>query len=179
MMLADEDGRDRYVAAQWLNLRRWLDQNPDDALAPAVRKELTDEPARYARSTREYLGVGVFALMQRWCSSADADVEPRESAAVGEGVDCGDRPVGLVEDHQSDPLVVHCDEHAGTAVHHHRPQLSVGLREQQRSTSDTWRAVDDYGRFALRRASPVAERDVRVQYEQTRTGRHDHVPSLR
>ncbi len=65
MMLADQDSWDRYAAAQWLNLRRWLDQNPDDELATEVREELTAEPARYARSTREYLGWGVFALMKR------------------------------------------------------------------------------------------------------------------
>ncbi|MER5279077.1 methyltransferase domain-containing protein [Streptomyces sp. NPDC002809] len=65
MMLADQDSWDRYVAAQWLSMRRWLDRNPDDELAPDVREELTTEPARYARSTREYLGWGVFALMKR------------------------------------------------------------------------------------------------------------------
>jgi SAM-dependent methyltransferase len=65
MMLADQDSWDRYCAAQWLNLRRWLDRNPDDELAPEVRAELTTEPARYARNTREYLGWGVFALMKR------------------------------------------------------------------------------------------------------------------
>jgi SAM-dependent methyltransferase len=65
MVLADQDSWDRYAAAQWLNLRRWLDRNPDDELAPEVREELTSEPARYARSTREYLGWGVFALMKR------------------------------------------------------------------------------------------------------------------
>jgi len=65
MMLADQDSWHRYAAAQWLNLRHWLDRNPDDELAPEVREELTSEPARYARSTREYLGWGVFALMKR------------------------------------------------------------------------------------------------------------------
>ena len=65
MMLADQDSWDRYAAAQWLNMRRWLDRNPDDELAPEVREELTSEPASYARSTREYLGWGVFALMKR------------------------------------------------------------------------------------------------------------------
>jgi SAM-dependent methyltransferase len=65
MILADQDSWDRYAAAQWLNLRRWLDRNPDDELAPEVRDELTSEPARYARSTREFLGWGVFALMER------------------------------------------------------------------------------------------------------------------
>ena len=65
MMLADQDSWDRYVAAQWLNMRRWLDQNPHDELAPDLREELTSEPARYAASTREHLGWGVFALMKR------------------------------------------------------------------------------------------------------------------
>lgn len=65
MVLADRDSWDRYAAAQWLNLRRWLDRNPDDELAPEVRSELAAEPARYARSTREHLGWGVFALMKR------------------------------------------------------------------------------------------------------------------
>jgi SAM-dependent methyltransferase len=65
MMLADQDSWDRYAAAQWLNLRRWLDRHPDDELAPEVREELTDEPARYARGIRQYLGWGVFAMMRR------------------------------------------------------------------------------------------------------------------
>ncbi|WP_062353261.1 methyltransferase domain-containing protein [Herbidospora yilanensis] len=65
MMLADQDSWDRYAAAQWLNLRRWLDRNPDDELAPEVRAELTTEPVQYARYGREYLSWGVFALMKR------------------------------------------------------------------------------------------------------------------
>jgi hypothetical protein len=70
MVLADQDSWDRYQAAQWLNLRRWLDENPDDELAPEVRAELTTEPARYARYQREYLGWGVFALMGRAAPTA-------------------------------------------------------------------------------------------------------------
>ncbi|WP_306366340.1 cyclopropane-fatty-acyl-phospholipid synthase family protein [Nocardiopsis sp. CC223A] len=65
MMLSDQDSWDRYTAAQWLSMRRWLDQNPDDELAPEVREKLTTEPARYARYGREYLSWGVFALMKR------------------------------------------------------------------------------------------------------------------
>ncbi len=65
MVLADGDSWDRYQAAQWLNLRRWLDRNPGDELAAEVRAELTTEPARYTRYQREYLGWGVFALMAR------------------------------------------------------------------------------------------------------------------
>lgn len=65
MVLADQNSWDRYRAAQWLNLRSWLDRNPDDALATQVRSELTTDPVRYARYEREYLGWGVFALMKR------------------------------------------------------------------------------------------------------------------
>ncbi|MFZ3572672.1 SAM-dependent methyltransferase [Streptomyces sp. BH097] len=65
MVLADQDSWDRYQAAQWLNMRRWLDENPGDELAAEVRAELTTEPARYTRYQREHLGWGVFALMAR------------------------------------------------------------------------------------------------------------------
>lgn len=66
MVLTDQDGWDRYEAAKWLTMRRWLAANPDDdELAGEVRAQLTSEPVRYATYTREYLGWGVFALMQR------------------------------------------------------------------------------------------------------------------
>lgn len=65
MVLADQDGWDRYEAAKWLTMRRWLEANPNDELAKEVRAQLTSEPVRYATYTREYLGWGVFALMTR------------------------------------------------------------------------------------------------------------------
>lgn len=65
MVLADQNGWDRYEAAKWLTMRRWLEAHPDDELAGEVRAQLTSEPARYAAYTREYLGWGVFALMPR------------------------------------------------------------------------------------------------------------------
>ena len=65
MVLADQDSWDRYEAAKWLTMRRWLAANPDDELANEVRAQLTSEPVRYATCTREYLGWGVFALMAR------------------------------------------------------------------------------------------------------------------
>ena len=63
MVLADQDGWDRYEAAKWLTMRRWLEANPGDDLAAEVRARLTSEPERYATYTREYLGWGVFVLM--------------------------------------------------------------------------------------------------------------------
>ncbi len=65
MVLADQDGWDRYEAAKWLTMRRWLEANPDDDLATEVRAKLTSEPGRYAAYTREYVGWGVFALIPR------------------------------------------------------------------------------------------------------------------
>ena len=65
MVLADRECWDRYEAAKWLTMRRWLDANPDDDLAIDVRARLTVDPERYAACTREYLGWGVFALMAR------------------------------------------------------------------------------------------------------------------
>lgn len=64
-MLANQDGWDRYEAANWLTLRRWLEANPDDELAEDIRAKLASEPERHAAFTREYLGWGVFALMPR------------------------------------------------------------------------------------------------------------------
>ncbi len=65
MVLSDPDGWDRYEAAKWLTMRRWLDANPDDELTREVRDRLASEPARYAAYTRAYLGWGVFALIRR------------------------------------------------------------------------------------------------------------------
>jgi len=65
MVLADQDGWDRYEAAKWLTMRRWLEANPRDELAEEVRALLTSEPVRHAAYTRDYLGWGVFALMPR------------------------------------------------------------------------------------------------------------------
>ena len=65
MVLADQDSWDRYEAAKWLTMRRWLEANPDDDFVKEVRAALTREPKRYATYTREFLGWGVFALMAR------------------------------------------------------------------------------------------------------------------
>jgi hypothetical protein len=65
MVLADQEGWDRYEAAKWLTMRRWLEANPDDDFAPEVRATLTAAPKRHVTWTREFLGWGVFALMPR------------------------------------------------------------------------------------------------------------------
>ena len=65
MVLADQEGWDRYEAAKWLTMRRWLAENPGDDFAKEARALLTSEPRRHVTYTREYLGWGVFALMAR------------------------------------------------------------------------------------------------------------------
>lgn len=65
MVLANQDDWDRYEAAKWLTMRRWLENNPEDDFAKEVRAQLSSEPQRYASYTRDYLGWGVFALMPR------------------------------------------------------------------------------------------------------------------
>lgn len=65
MILTDEDGWDRYAAAQWFTVRAWLDENPDDDMAGEMRAELDDAPLRHVRYPRPYLGWGVFVLKRR------------------------------------------------------------------------------------------------------------------
>lgn len=65
MVLADQEGWDRYEAAKWLTLRRWLDSNPDDEMASEIRTMLDTAPVNHVTYTREYLGWGVFVLMAR------------------------------------------------------------------------------------------------------------------
>jgi SAM-dependent methyltransferase len=65
MVLASVDDWDRYVGAQWLSIRRFLDEHPDDELASEMRVELDTAPARHVTFQREYLGWGVFALVRR------------------------------------------------------------------------------------------------------------------
>lgn len=62
MMHADEASWDRYVAAQWFTLRRWLDEHPDDPLRQDVRAFLDTSRRTYLDVQRRYLGWGVFLL---------------------------------------------------------------------------------------------------------------------
>nr|VXZ88247.1 Uncharacterised protein [Klebsiella pneumoniae] len=47
MVLADREGWDRYEAAKWLTMRRWLEANPHDDFAPEVRQQLTTAPLHH------------------------------------------------------------------------------------------------------------------------------------
>ena len=65
MVLSSPDDWDRYAAAHWLNIRRWLDANPGDPLAPELRAELDTDPVSHVTYQRDHLGWGVFALLKR------------------------------------------------------------------------------------------------------------------
>jgi SAM-dependent methyltransferase len=65
MVLSSQDDWDRYAAAHWLNIRRWLDANPGDPLWAQMRAELDTDPVSHVKYRREYLGWGVFALLKR------------------------------------------------------------------------------------------------------------------
>lgn len=62
MVHADEASWDRYVAAQWFTLRRWLDEHPDDPMRAQVREFLDTSRRTYLDVQRHYLGWGVFLL---------------------------------------------------------------------------------------------------------------------
>lgn len=62
MVLTSTDDWDRYAASQWLNVADWLDANPDDPDAAAVRAERDDARRRYLTDERGTVGWGVFVL---------------------------------------------------------------------------------------------------------------------
>lgn len=79
MVLADEHSWDRYVAAQWLTLRRFVDAHPEDELVPELRAELDSAPESYLRYQRRYLGWGVFALIRRAAPRVAVRSAPRSA----------------------------------------------------------------------------------------------------
>jgi SAM-dependent methyltransferase len=62
MVLADADSWDRYVAAQWWAVTRWLSTNADSPDAPAMREYLDNARRSHLAYGRRYLGWGVFVL---------------------------------------------------------------------------------------------------------------------
>jgi SAM-dependent methyltransferase len=62
MVLADADSWDRYVAAQWWAVTRWLSTNTDSPDAPAMREYLDNARRSHLAYGRRYLGWGVFVL---------------------------------------------------------------------------------------------------------------------
>lgn len=62
MVLADGDSWDRYAAAQWWTLERWLRANPEDSRRARVREFLDRSRRSHLEFARRYLGWGVFLL---------------------------------------------------------------------------------------------------------------------
>lgn len=62
MVLADEHSWDRYAAAQWWNLRTWLDEHPGDPRTAEVREFLDTTRRAHLQHQRRHLGWGVFVL---------------------------------------------------------------------------------------------------------------------
>ncbi len=62
MVLADGNSWDRYVAAQWWTVARWLDDHPDHPDAPEMRRYLDRSRRSHLAYGRRYLGWGVFVL---------------------------------------------------------------------------------------------------------------------
>lgn len=64
MVLADQQGWDRYAATQWMTVRNWLDENPHDPDAAALADWIARERRAYLTYGRRYLGWGIFVLRQ-------------------------------------------------------------------------------------------------------------------
>lgn len=62
MVLADQDSWDRYRAAQWWTVERWLRDNGDHPDAAQMRAFLDDGRRSYLTNGRRLLGWGVFVL---------------------------------------------------------------------------------------------------------------------
>jgi SAM-dependent methyltransferase len=62
MVLADQDSWDRYMAAQWWTVDRWLHDNPGHPDAGDMRGYLDESRRSHLAYSRPYLGWGVFVL---------------------------------------------------------------------------------------------------------------------
>ena len=65
MVLADQNGWDRYVAMQWIAVSDWLRTNPDAPDADEIQELHERYRRQYLTYGRRYLGWGVFLLRQR------------------------------------------------------------------------------------------------------------------
>ncbi len=62
MVLADQNSWDRYVASQWLAVREWVLQNPDDPDSANLKAWIKQSQRAYLDYQRDYLGWGVFVI---------------------------------------------------------------------------------------------------------------------
>jgi SAM-dependent methyltransferase len=62
MVIANQDGWDRYEAPQWMAVNDFLVANPNDPDASKLREWITNNRRTYLQYGRRYLGWGVFVL---------------------------------------------------------------------------------------------------------------------
>ena len=62
MVLANQDGWDRYEASQWMAVNDYLRANPNDPEADALRQWVSNNQRVYFKYGRRYLNWGVFVL---------------------------------------------------------------------------------------------------------------------
>ena len=64
MVLANQDGWDRYEAPQWMAVNDFLRANPNDPDASALREWISNNRRAYLKYGRRYFGWGVFVLQR-------------------------------------------------------------------------------------------------------------------
>lgn len=136
MVLADGDSWDRYVAAQWWNVREWLDVNPDNPDATEMREVLDASRRTPLSHQRRHLGWGVFVLRTS---------EPGRS----EGHRVGEQAVPVVDRTAAD----HCGYTGEIGIQH--GDISRGTRDEPPCAI----LADDARGGSGRRADCVCERD--------------------
>jgi SAM-dependent methyltransferase len=62
MLLATHEGWDSYMDKQFKAVARWLDNNPDDSDADALREWIDNARTSYNKYGRYYMGWGIFVL---------------------------------------------------------------------------------------------------------------------
>lgn len=87
MVLADTDSWDRYEAQQWMAVSNYLDENPDDHEADALRRWVADNRRAYLTYGRQYMGWGVFALREAQAAPVQRPAEHKRSPDYPVGVE--------------------------------------------------------------------------------------------
>ena len=83
MVIADLNSWDRYEALQWMAVRQFLDENPDDQDAEALQTWITRNRHAYLNYGRKYLGWGVFVLQKAQSPAAKAPEHRNPDRPVG------------------------------------------------------------------------------------------------
>ena len=64
MIMADTDSWDRYEARQWMAVRQFVENNPDDENIDALQNWIAKNRRAYLTYSRRYLGWGIFILRE-------------------------------------------------------------------------------------------------------------------